>query len=66
MNGNDENIILNNQEEKLSEKEFEERYCKLCGTQRCEGIGSIFFEGCVYKNKLKYHVDEIVIIRKDD
>ena len=37
----------------LSEDEFVEKYCHPCGTQRCEGIGTEWFEGCRYKNQLK-------------
>ena len=52
---NKENKVVEEMvEELLSEKEFEERYCKLCGSQRCEGIGSVFFEGCAHRDKLKY------------
>ena len=37
----------------ITEKEFEEMFCKLCGTQRCEGVDSEWFEGCKHKDKLK-------------
>lgn len=37
----------------LSQDDFCEKYCKECGTQRCEGVGSDWFEGCHHKNKLK-------------
>lgn len=30
----------------LSENEFIEKYCHNCGTQRCEGIGTPWFDGC--------------------
>ena len=30
----------------MTEKQFIETYCNGCGTQRCEGIGSPWFEGC--------------------
>lgn len=30
----------------MNEKQFIETYCHKCGTQRCEGIGTEWFEGC--------------------
>ena len=30
----------------MTEKQFIETYCHNCGTQRCEGIGTEWFEGC--------------------
>ena len=41
------------QQEKLSAEEFYEKYCSFCGSQRCEGIGTIWFDGCMYKELLK-------------
>ena len=35
----------------MNDKEFIEKYCHNCGTQRCEGIGTEWFEGCRYKNE---------------
>lgn len=33
----------------MTEKEFIEKYCLLCGTQRCGGINDIpFRDGCEY------------------
>lgn len=37
---------------KMSEKEFANKYCGNCGTQRCEGVGTEFADGCTYY--LKY------------
>jgi len=37
---------------KLTEKEFYQKYCQMCGSQRCEGIGTEWFNGCKYKNEL--------------
>lgn len=34
------------------EKKFISKYCNKCGSQRCEGINSEWFEGCIYKNFL--------------
>ena len=38
---------------KLTKEEFYEKYCSDCGSQRCEGIGTIWFEGCKYKELLE-------------
>lgn len=38
---------------KYNEKEFVEHFCHNCGSQRCEGIGTVWFEGCHYKDCLK-------------
>lgn len=38
---------------KYTEKEFIEKYCCRCGSQRCEGIGTEWFDGCQYKNNLQ-------------
>ena len=34
-------------------KEFTEHYCHNCGSQRCEGVGTCWFEGCQHKEHLK-------------
>ena len=33
----------------MNKKQFTETYCLQCGTQRCEGIDSEWFEGCPYR-----------------
>lgn len=38
---------------KVNKEQFFEKYCSLCGTQRCEGPGSPMFEGCLYKSELE-------------
>lgn len=38
---------------KYNEKEFIKHFCNHCGTQRCEGIHSEWFEGCLFKDNLK-------------
>lgn len=43
---------------KMNESEFIEEYCLCCGTQRCEGIGTIWFDGCPYRFELKGYEDE--------
>ena len=35
-------LIMNN-------KQFEQTYCSNCGSQRCKGIGTEWFEGCKYR-----------------
>lgn len=36
-----------------NEEEFVEHFCHNCGSQRCEGIGTEWFEGCQHKDHLK-------------
>lgn len=38
---------------KLSEKEFVKKYCHNCGSQRCEGIGTDWFDGCQHRHELE-------------
>ena len=33
----------------MNDKQFESTYCSNCGSQRCEGIGTEWFEGCKYR-----------------
>lgn len=33
----------------MNDKQFIEKYCHNCGTQRCEGINTEWFEGCKYR-----------------
>lgn len=33
----------------MTEEAFIKEHCCCCGSQRCEGIGTAWFEGCVYK-----------------
>lgn len=40
-------------EVKLTSEEFTWQYCKNCGSQRCDGIESQWFEGCKYKDNLE-------------
>lgn len=40
---------------KLTEKEFIEEYCNNRGSQRCEGIGTEWFDGCSHKESLLVH-----------
>ena len=36
----------------LTPELFEQIYCNTCGTQRCEGINSEWFDGCKFKDHL--------------
>lgn len=36
----------------MSEEQFTKIYCSNCGTQRCEGIYSEWFDGCKFKDHL--------------
>ena len=36
----------------LTADEFYAKYCMLCGSQRCGGVGSEYFDGCVHSNEL--------------
>lgn len=41
-----------NEKDKLTEDEFFKKYCTRCGTQRCEGIGTVWFDGCPYRDEI--------------
>jgi len=43
--------------DKLTEEEFLKKFCYKCGSQRCEGIGTDWFDGCQYKDFLKKEGD---------
>ena len=32
--------------------EFNEKYCQMCGSQRCEGPGTEWFGGCIHRGEL--------------
>lgn len=36
----------------LSKEEFYKKYCEICGSQRCEGIDTDWFDGCKFKDRL--------------
>lgn len=47
-------------DDKLTPEEFVETYCHNCGSQRCEGIGTVWFKGCRHKYELKeYEIHEL-------
>ena len=45
--------ISDTTQKKLSKEEFYDKFCSGCGSQRCEGIGTVWFDGCIYKKFLK-------------
>lgn len=53
INMSQPNQNYKNENCQLTSEEFIKTYCNLCGTQRCEGIYSEWFDGCEYKNLLK-------------
>ena len=44
---------------KLTEEEFLKKYCYRCGTQRCEGMGTVWFDGCKHRYELENYVDNM-------
>ncbi len=36
----------------LTSEQFEKLYCNICGSQRCEGVDSEWFDGCKFKDHL--------------
>lgn len=42
----------------MTKEEFIEKHCKMCGTQRCEGIDTDWFDGCHYRNELDGYEDK--------
>lgn len=43
---------------KMNESDFIEKHCLWCGTQRCEGIATVWFDGCPHRFELKGYEDE--------
>ena len=50
---NDEGKCAFYQSRKMTEEEFYHKHCLDCGSQRCEGIGTEWFDGCRFKDELK-------------
>lgn len=48
----------------MTEIEFKQKYCSHCGTPRCEGIRTEWFEGCQYKWNLNDYGDAAAEIEK--
>ena len=48
----DEQEVQDMRNKLLTEEEFIQEYCYNCGTQRCEGIGTEWFDGCKFKDQL--------------
>ena len=43
----------------MTKEEFVEKHCKLCNIQRCEGIGTEWFDGCHHRNELDGYEEDI-------
>lgn len=43
---------------KLTEQEFLHKYCYGCGSQRCEGMGTPWFDGCQHRHELEGYEGE--------
>lgn len=54
----DENKQAQENNLKLTKQEFLHKYCYSCGTQRCEGIGTEWFNGCHYRHELEGYKGE--------
>ena len=39
--------------EEIMVDRFQKEYCMMCGSQRCEGPGTEWFDGCIHKEKLR-------------
>ena len=37
----------------LTKDEFIAKFCTCCGSQRCEGVGTEWFDGCTHKSELR-------------
>lgn len=42
----------------MTKEEFVEKHCKLCNIQKCEGVGTDWFNICHYKNELDGYKDK--------
>lgn len=46
----------------MKKDEFIQTYCNFCGTQRCEGINTVWFTGCPHKNELEIgNIQKIIL-----
>ena len=43
---------------KLTQEQYIEKYCHNCGSQRCEGIGTDWFEGCRHRYELENYLSK--------
>lgn len=43
--------------EKLTKEEFYKKHCCMCGSQRCEGMDSDWFDGCQHRYELENYTD---------
>lgn len=51
-------LEINEVKPKLDDEAFLHKYCYGCGSQRCEGIGTPWFEGCQYRHELEGYAGE--------
>lgn len=51
--GEDASCEFDKQRNQITAEEFVKTYCHNCGSQRCEGIGTEWFDGCKFKDCLK-------------
>ena len=51
--GEEANCEFDKERNQITAEEFVQTYCHNCGSQRCEGIGTEWFDGCKFKNRLK-------------
>lgn len=49
----DSEDVISDAIRKLNKEQFIQQYCHNCGTQRCEGIDTEWFDGCAYKDYLQ-------------
>lgn len=49
----DEKVTTIKSTNKLAKEDFCEKYCRMCGSQRCGGIDTEWFNGCMFKEELK-------------
>ncbi len=43
----------------MNAEEFVKKYCLGCGSQRCEGIGTEWFDGCSHREELDDRVGNL-------
>ena len=46
-------MVKDKKKHQITAKKFIETYCNNCGSQRCEGVGTVWFDGCKFKDYLK-------------
>ena len=46
---------------RLSAEDFIKKYCSNCGSHRCDGLGNMCFEECMYREYLRERKEDIAI-----